>query len=101
MVRPERIKLAAVLAAVKARPLGVLDRDKLCVPAGLDGVCARAATVIRGRGEGKSLRRGRTRECDEKRIGASGGSARSAVDLPGECRPSAVSTFRPLDLGQN
>jgi hypothetical protein len=27
MVRRERIKLAAVLAAVKARPLGVLDRD--------------------------------------------------------------------------
>src|SRR5215510_316229 len=39
--RPVRIKPAAVLAAVKARPLGVRASGKLCVPAGLDGVCAR------------------------------------------------------------
>jgi len=38
---PERIKHAAVLAAVKARPLRVRASGKLCVPAGLDGVCAR------------------------------------------------------------
>jgi hypothetical protein len=98
MVRPERIKLAAVLAAVKARPLGVLERDKLCVSAGLDGVCARAAAVIRGRGEGRACG-AVEQENVTKRIGASGGSARSAVDLPGECRPPASVHVQTVGFG--
>jgi hypothetical protein len=57
---------AAVLAAVKARPLGVRASGMHCVPAGLDGVCARAAAVIRGRGGGRACgaveqRKGRKR----------------------------------------
>jgi len=51
---PEWIKPASVLAAVKARPVGERASGMLWVPAGLDGVCARAAAVIRGRGEGRA-----------------------------------------------
>jgi len=54
MIPPERIKHAAVLAAVKARPISARASGVLCVPAGVDGVCARAAAVIRGRGEGRA-----------------------------------------------
>src|SRR5262245_38424107 len=53
-ISPEGIKPAGVLAAVKARPLGVRASGMLWVPAGLDGVCARSAAVIRGRGEGRA-----------------------------------------------
>jgi hypothetical protein len=101
MVRPERIKLAAVLAAVKARPLGVLERDKLCVPAGLDGVCARAAAVIRGRGEGRACGAVEQENVTKKELGRQG----VRRDQQWTCLASAVlppvSTFEPLDLGQN
>jgi len=49
---PEWIKPASVLAAVKARPVGERASGMLWVPAGLDGVCARAAAVIRDLGDG-------------------------------------------------
>jgi hypothetical protein len=46
--RPVRIKPAAVLAAVKARPLGVRASGKLCVPGeGCPGVWLRAAKARR------------------------------------------------------
>ena len=51
---PERTKHAAVLAAVKARPLGVRASGMHCVPAGLDGRLRAAAAVIRGRDEGRA-----------------------------------------------
>jgi hypothetical protein len=51
---PERTKLAAVLAAVKVRPGSVSGEGSVGVPADLDGVCARAAAVIRGRGGGRA-----------------------------------------------
>jgi len=51
---PERTKLAAVLAAVKVGLEALVGEGSVGVPADLDGVCARAAAVIRGRGGGRA-----------------------------------------------
>ena len=91
MVRPERIKLAAVLAAEKARPLGVLDRGKLCVPAGrYHQGRQRSGTTHPGRG-GMELSVPCTRGTGEAAKGRSRAEAR-----PGDRVESANATVRPL-----
>ena len=63
-----------MLAAVKARPLGVRASGKLYVPAGLDGVCARRPRDPRS-GRGKPAARIEQRKWVEE------GSAPLAVSL--------------------
>src|SRR5262245_11552190 len=87
---PRGIKPAGVLAAVKARPLGVRASGMLWVPAGLDGVCARSAAVIRGRGEGRACgaveQGNETTDRVERGVGPINRSLGRAVRTPGRAQ---------------
>ena len=99
---PERIKHAAVLAAVKARPLGVRASGMHCVPAGLDGVCARAAAVIRGRDGGRACGAVEQRNGRKRGRALTGLGAINCGVLPGELWRKEIELARiALGLGRN